>query len=264
MQKRKKNLLALSLAFLMANLPLSTVSAAEQQAAETACGSVIFDDDDLVLTDSDILIYDGLGTEDSPFSMAEIPTLGAKKAAICIKVNSDAETVCLNYNIQTPKWLFCVGDYELTVPEDKIIVFDFEVPEYEENDIWAEIYWDDDITIQKAILYDINVPSTPANNADIDNNGSIDEKDIKKVLATSTDDAGLPLSKGDVNLDSKIDIRDAFHIINYHDHFTEYPDVNDPSWDAHDMNSVHLAEKFGYQFDHTYTAYEVAVGERTH
>ena len=37
-----------------------------------------------------------------------------------------------------------------------------------------------------------------------------------------------------------------------------------PSWDAHDMNSVHLAEKFGYQFDHTYTAYEVAVSERTH
>ena len=28
--------------------------------------------------------------------------------------------------------------------------------------------------------------------------------------------------------------------------------------------SVHLAEKLGYQFDHTYTAYEVAVGERTH
>ena len=31
-----------------------------------------------------------------------------------------------------------------------------------------------------------------------------------------------------------------------------------PSWDAHDMNSVHLAKKFGYQFDHAYTAYEVA------
>ena len=37
-----------------------------------------------------------------------------------------------------------------------------------------------------------------------------------------------------------------------------------PSWDAHDMNSVHLAEKFGYQFDHAYTAYEVASNERTH
>ncbi|WP_295093408.1 GNAT family N-acetyltransferase [Ruminococcus sp.] len=37
-----------------------------------------------------------------------------------------------------------------------------------------------------------------------------------------------------------------------------------PSWDAHNMNSVHLAEKFGYQFDHTYTAYEVASNERTH
>ena len=84
MQKRKKYLPALSLAFLMANIPLSTVSAAEQQAAETAYGSVIFDDDDLVLTDSDILICDGLGTEDSPFSMAEIPTYGARKAAICM------------------------------------------------------------------------------------------------------------------------------------------------------------------------------------
>lgn len=30
-----------------------------------------------------------------------------------------------------------------------------------------------------------------------------------------------------------------------------------PSWDAHNMNSVHLAEKLGYEFDHEYTAYEV-------
>ena len=37
-----------------------------------------------------------------------------------------------------------------------------------------------------------------------------------------------------------------------------------PSWDAHDMNSVHLAEKFGYQFSHASTAYEVASNERTH
>ena len=37
-----------------------------------------------------------------------------------------------------------------------------------------------------------------------------------------------------------------------------------PSWDAHDMNSVHLAEKLGYEFDHEYTAYEVASSERTH
>ena len=37
-----------------------------------------------------------------------------------------------------------------------------------------------------------------------------------------------------------------------------------PSWDAHDMNSVHLAEKFGYEFDHEYIAYEVASSERTH
>lgn len=28
-----------------------------------------------------------------------------------------------------------------------------------------------------------------------------------------------------------------------------------PSWDAQNMNSVHLAEKLGYEFDHEYTAY---------
>ncbi len=227
MQKRKKYLPALSLAFLMANIPLSTVSAAEQQAAETAYGSVIFDDDDLVLTDSDILICDGLGTEDSPFSMAEIPTYGARKAAICIKVNSDAETVSIIYDIQSPDWLFSGGDYELTVPEDKIIVFDFEIPEYAKKYIRAEIYWSDDITIQKAILYDINVPSTPANNADIDNSGTIDDYDIENVLSASTDDTGLNLNKGDVNLDSKIDVRDVFHVINYHDNISEFPDIND-------------------------------------
>ncbi|MGN0610537.1 MAG: GNAT family N-acetyltransferase [Ruminiclostridium sp.] len=37
-----------------------------------------------------------------------------------------------------------------------------------------------------------------------------------------------------------------------------------PSWDAHNMNSVHLAEKLGYEFDHEYIAYEVASEERTH
>ena len=31
-----------------------------------------------------------------------------------------------------------------------------------------------------------------------------------------------------------------------------------PSWDAQNMNSVHLAEKLGYEFDHEYTAYEVS------
>lgn len=30
-----------------------------------------------------------------------------------------------------------------------------------------------------------------------------------------------------------------------------------PSWDAQNMNSVFLAEKLGYEFDHEYTAYEV-------
>jgi len=30
-----------------------------------------------------------------------------------------------------------------------------------------------------------------------------------------------------------------------------------PSWDAHNMDSVHLAEKLGYEFSHEYEAYEV-------
>ena len=30
-----------------------------------------------------------------------------------------------------------------------------------------------------------------------------------------------------------------------------------PSWDAQNMNSVHLAEKLGYEFDHEYVAYEI-------
>ena len=37
-----------------------------------------------------------------------------------------------------------------------------------------------------------------------------------------------------------------------------------PSWDAQNMGSVHLAEKLGYEFDHTYVAYEVAQECRTH
>ncbi|MCR4657730.1 MAG: GNAT family N-acetyltransferase [Lachnospiraceae bacterium] len=37
-----------------------------------------------------------------------------------------------------------------------------------------------------------------------------------------------------------------------------------PSWDAQNMNSVRLAQKLGYEFDHEYTAYEVSDGERTH
>lgn len=37
-----------------------------------------------------------------------------------------------------------------------------------------------------------------------------------------------------------------------------------PSWDAQNMNSVHLAEKLGYEFDHVYTAYEVSGEDRTH
>jgi hypothetical protein len=37
-----------------------------------------------------------------------------------------------------------------------------------------------------------------------------------------------------------------------------------PSWDAQNMNSVHLAEKLGYEFSHEYTAYEVSGEERTH
>lgn len=32
-----------------------------------------------------------------------------------------------------------------------------------------------------------------------------------------------------------------------------------PSWDAQNMNSVHLAEKLGYEFSHEYAAYEVSV-----
>ena len=37
-----------------------------------------------------------------------------------------------------------------------------------------------------------------------------------------------------------------------------------PSWDAQNMNSVHLAEKLGYEFDHEYIVYEVSSEERTH
>ena len=37
-----------------------------------------------------------------------------------------------------------------------------------------------------------------------------------------------------------------------------------PSWDAQNMNSVRLAEKLGYEFDHEYTAYEVDSARRTH
>ena len=37
-----------------------------------------------------------------------------------------------------------------------------------------------------------------------------------------------------------------------------------PSWDAHNMNSVQLSRKFGYEFDHEYAAYEVASDRRTH
>ena len=36
-----------------------------------------------------------------------------------------------------------------------------------------------------------------------------------------------------------------------------------PSWDAQNMNSVRLAEKLGYEFDHEYTAYEVTEEEQT-
>ena len=35
-------------------------------------------------------------------------------------------------------------------------------------------------------------------------------------------------------------------------------------WDARNMNSVRLAEKLGYEFDHEYTAYEVSAEERTY
>ena len=37
-----------------------------------------------------------------------------------------------------------------------------------------------------------------------------------------------------------------------------------PSWDAHDMNSVQLSKRFGYEFDHEYAAYEVSSDRRTH
>ena len=37
-----------------------------------------------------------------------------------------------------------------------------------------------------------------------------------------------------------------------------------PSWDAQNMDSVRLAEQFGYEFDHEYTAYEVDSARRTH
>lgn len=37
-----------------------------------------------------------------------------------------------------------------------------------------------------------------------------------------------------------------------------------PSWDAQNIHSVHLAKKLGYEFDHAYTAYEVAAEARTH
>jgi len=37
-----------------------------------------------------------------------------------------------------------------------------------------------------------------------------------------------------------------------------------PSWDAQNMNSVRLAEKLGYEFDHEYVAYEVDRTRRVH
>lgn len=37
-----------------------------------------------------------------------------------------------------------------------------------------------------------------------------------------------------------------------------------PSWDAQNMNSVHLAEKLGYEYDHEYAAYEVIRESGTH
>jgi predicted GNAT family acetyltransferase len=37
-----------------------------------------------------------------------------------------------------------------------------------------------------------------------------------------------------------------------------------PSWDAQNMNSLRLAEKLVYEFDHEYTAYEVSGEDRTH
>lgn len=37
-----------------------------------------------------------------------------------------------------------------------------------------------------------------------------------------------------------------------------------PSWDAQNINSVHLAEKLGYEFAHEYIVYEVSSDRRTH
>ena len=37
-----------------------------------------------------------------------------------------------------------------------------------------------------------------------------------------------------------------------------------PSWDAQNMNSVRLAEQFGYELDHEYVVYEAASEQRTH
>ncbi|MCI7035567.1 MAG: GNAT family N-acetyltransferase, partial [Spirochaetia bacterium] len=37
-----------------------------------------------------------------------------------------------------------------------------------------------------------------------------------------------------------------------------------PSWDAYNMNSVHLAQKLGYEFSHEYAAYEVSAEMLTH
>ena len=37
-----------------------------------------------------------------------------------------------------------------------------------------------------------------------------------------------------------------------------------PSWDAQNINSVRLAEKLGYEFDHEYVAYEVDRTRRVH
>ena len=37
-----------------------------------------------------------------------------------------------------------------------------------------------------------------------------------------------------------------------------------PSWDAQNINSVHLAEKLGYEFAHEYIVYEVSSERRTH
>ena len=37
-----------------------------------------------------------------------------------------------------------------------------------------------------------------------------------------------------------------------------------PSWDAANLDSIHLSEKLGYVFDHEYAAYEVSSEQRTH